>query len=195
MVSPHNIPAMDSRETLRREGRRRRATVAAGENDSGPRLAERFLSSIPYREHKIVSGYWPVGGEIDDRPLLRALRAERLAVALPRVVAEGCPLQFRAWGDADDLEPGPYGIPVPLRSAAPLRPTLVIVPLVLFDGVGHRLGSGKGFYDRTLAELRGVSTILAVGVAYMAQRIEALPALPTDQRFDAVVTEAGVEWF
>lgn len=184
---------MDSRETLRQEGRRRRAAVAVG--DSGASLAARFLSSIPYRAHETVSGYWPVGREMDDRPLLRALRAERLAVALPTVVKEGCALQFRAWDGVEDLAPGPYGIPAPPTSAPQLRPTLVIVPLVLYDAVGHRLGSGKGFYDRTLAELRGVSTILAVGVAFAAQRIAALPALPTDQRLDAVVTEVGVEWF
>ena len=102
---------------------------------------------------------------------------------------------FRAWDDRESLVPGRYSIPTPPEAAAVLQPTLVVVPLLLFDGTGHRLGSGKGFYDRTLASLREQSSVVAIGVAYAAQRTDTLVTLATDQRLDGVVTEEGTEWF
>lgn len=194
-VSPHSSLVMNDRDALRRAARRRRAAAVAAQNDAGERLAAAFLSGIPFRAHQTASGYWPVGTEIDDRLILRGLMAEGLAAALPCVVKADQALAFRSWREADRLVPGPYGIPAPHDTAPVLRPTLVVVPLLLFDGAGHRLGSGMGFYDRTLAEIRAQSSILAVGVGFAAQRIAELPVLPTDQRLDAVVTEEGVEWF
>ena len=57
---------------------------------------------------------------------------------------------------------------------------------------GGRLGYGGGFYDRTLEALRAKRPTLAVGFAYAAQEVEALPLEPTDQRLDLIVTETAV---
>ena len=75
-----------------------------------------------------------------------------------------------------------------------VRPGVVLVPLVAFDGRGHRLGYGAGFYDRTLAALRadGGPPVLAVGLAFAAQRVGAVPVEPFDVPLDLVVTEQGV---
>lgn len=185
---------MNDRGALRRDARERRALAAEGESDLAITLLEHFLASVPYREHLVVAGYWPVGNEIDDLPILRKLRSMNKVIALPCVVADDAPLVFRAWDDRESVVPGRYGIPVPPKSAPVLKPTLVVVPLLLFDGIGYRLGSGKGFYDRTLAFLRK-TPVVAVGVAYAAQRVASLAALETDQRLDCVVTEEGAEWF
>ena len=115
-------------------------------------------------------------------------------IALPCVVADDAPLVFRAWDDRESVVPGRYGIPTPPKTAPVVKPTLLLVPLLMFDETGHRLGSGKGFYDRTLASFRETS-VVAVGGAYAAQRITKLASLATDQRLDGVVTEEGAEWF
>lgn len=180
---------MNDRNAQRHEARRRRKQAARDEVDAARRLVDRFLSAIPWSEYRLVSGYWPVGSEIDDRPLLRALRTSGLAVALPVVVAPGQPLVFRKWDEHDVLIEGPYAIPQPSEAAPEVDPSLLIVPLLAFDQVGHRLGSGLGFYDRTLEALRRVPGRLAVGVAFAAQRVDRLDALDTDQRLDWVVTE------
>lgn len=185
---------MTDRNALRRDARRRRALAAAGGSELAINLLEHFLTSVLYREHRVIAGYWPVGKEIDDLPILRKLRSMNKVIALPCVVADDAPLVFRAWDDRESVVPGRYGIPAPPKTAPVLKPTLVVVPLLLFDGIGHRLGSGKGFYDRTLASLRK-TPIVAVGVAYAAQRTAKLAALETDQRLDGVVTEKGAEWF
>ena len=89
---------------------------------------------------------------------------------------------------------GPFGASVP-ATAKPMRPEVVIVPLVAFTADGYRLGYGGGFYDRTLEKLRALGPVLAVGFAYGAQEADALPLEPTDQRLDALVTETGTRWF
>lgn len=194
-VSPHSIADMTDRQALRREAHQRRADAAAVGRDAPARVLEHFVNAVPYADHAVVAGYWPVGTECDDLPILRTLRSMGKEICLPCVVADEAPLVFRVWEGRDGMEPGRFGIPTPPESTAEVQPTLVVVPLLLFDGTGHRLGSGKGFYDRTLAALRQVSTIVAVGVAYAAQRTAKLATLPTDQRLDGVVTEEGAEWF
>lgn len=158
-------------------------------------VRDHFLDAVPHADHTVVAGYWPVGSELDDRPILAALRSRNKAICLPCVVEDEAPLVFRVWAAEDALVPGRFDIPSPPKTAPQVVPTLVVVPLLLFDGTGHRLGFGKGFYDRTLAQLRQASSIVAVGVAFAAQRTTDLQPLPTDQRLDGVVTEEGAEWF
>jgi 5-formyltetrahydrofolate cyclo-ligase len=87
------------------------------------------------------------------------------------------------------------GILEPPADAATLRPDVVLVPLLAFDGSGHRLGYGGGYYDRTLARLRADGPLLVVGVAYSAQEVDRLPGTEHDQRVDAVLTELGIVRF
>jgi 5-formyltetrahydrofolate cyclo-ligase len=64
--------------------------------------------------------------------------------------------------------------------------------LLAFDTLGWRLGYGGGFYDRSLEGLRAKRRTLAVGFAYSAQQVDAVPREATDQRLDAIATEHGV---
>jgi 5-formyltetrahydrofolate cyclo-ligase len=186
---------MNDRNGLRREARRGRARAAANGKEAATGLLNNFLASVPHEKHDVVAGYWPVGTEMDDLPILRKLRSMNTDIALPAVVATESPLEFRSWDDRESLVPGRFNIPTPPDAAPVVQPTLVVVPLLLFDGVGHRLGSGKGFYDRTLAAMRDKSEVIAVGVAYAAQRTARLEPLATDQKLDGIVTEEGTEWF
>ena len=67
-----------------------------------------------------------------------------------------------------------------------MLPDIVFVPLAAFDRRGHRIGFGAGYYDRTLASLRSMKPILAVGTAYSVQEVPAIPEEPHDQRLDLV---------
>jgi 5-formyltetrahydrofolate cyclo-ligase len=68
----------------------------------------------------------------------------------------------------------------------------VLTPLAAFDRTGHRIGYGAGYYDLTLAGLRARKPIVAVGLAYAAQEIAAIPATDRDERLDLVLTEREV---
>ena len=68
----------------------------------------------------------------------------------------------------------------------------MLVTLAAFDRAGHRIGYGAGYYDLTIARLRAKKTIVAVGIAYAAQEIPAVPATERDARLDLVLTEREV---
>ena len=55
-----------------------------------------------------------------------------------------------------------------------------------------RVGYGAGYYDMTIAKLRGMKPVVAVGVAFAAQEIEQVPVTPRDARLDLVLTERDV---
>jgi 5-formyltetrahydrofolate cyclo-ligase len=120
---------------------------------------------------------------------MRALAAQGARLALPAVMARGKTLAFRAWSPGDRLMLGPLGILEPSPAAAEVIPDIMLVPLAAFDRLGHRIGYGAGHYDFTLAHLRKTKPITAIGLAFAAQEIEAVPALQHDERLDYVLTE------
>jgi 5-formyltetrahydrofolate cyclo-ligase len=98
-------------------------------------------------------------------------------------------LVFRQWKPGDPLVAGKMDIPEPRASAPVLDPDLLFVPLAAFDRAGQRIGYGAGFYDVTLEALRARKPIVAVGVAYAAQEVEAVPREDHDERLDFILTE------
>lgn len=147
------------------------------------------LDALGFRAGSIVGGYWPIATEIDVRPLLARLEGRGAVCAMPAIVAAGAPLQFRRWALIEDLEDGPHGTMQPMAAAPIVRPQIVLVPLLAFDAEGGRLGQGGGYYDRTLAALRGDGQVTAIGVGYALQERAQLPMTATDQRLDWILTE------
>lgn len=190
MTGPALSTDPDKKKRLRARASRRRQRARA---EAGPEaailLADQFLKTIPCGPDAIIAGYWPVGTEMDVRPLLRRLFAADHRVVLPIVSAPGLPLKFREWTPDSDMRPGPYGIDVPPDDAPEFDPSLVITPSLAFDADGWRLGYGGGFYDRTLRRLRGLGEVIAVGVGFAAQQVESVAHNGLDEQLDWVVTE------
>lgn len=155
----------------------------------GALLAAHVLRDAPPPAGAAVAGFWPMGREIDIRPLLTALHARGHPIGLPVTPRRGAPLVFRRWAPGDTLAAGPLGTSQPLPDAPAITPDWLLVPLLGFDARGHRLGYGGGFYDRTLAALPGA---FRLGCAYAAQRLDRVPDGPMDVPLHAVATEAGV---
>jgi 5-formyltetrahydrofolate cyclo-ligase len=139
-----------------------------------------------------VSGFYPYQEEISVLPLLARLLSEGWQTALPVVIAKGKPLIFRAWAPGEPTTRGVWDIHVPLATAASVVPDVLLVPLLGFDRRGYRLGYGGGFYDRTLAELRRMKKIAAIGVAYAEQEVDEVPIADYDEPLDWIMTERGV---
>lgn len=137
-----------------------------------------------------VAGYWPIRTEIDPRPVMEILSEQGVDLCLPEVVAPAAPLRFRRWRPGAALAPAPFGLSVP-RDAPEVTPRVLIVPMLAFDAARYRLGYGGGHYDRTLAALRAGPGVRAVGYAYAAQGVAAVPREPTDARLDVITTEDG----
>ncbi|HEX3114061.1 MAG TPA: 5-formyltetrahydrofolate cyclo-ligase [Bradyrhizobium sp.] len=154
-------------------------------------LASRGLP-IQIAQGAVVAGYSPIRNEIDPFPLMRTLAAQGARLALPAVMARGKSLAFRAWSVDDRLTQGPLGILEPSPAAAEVIPDIVLLPLAAFDRAGHRVGYGAGHYDFTLAHLRKLKPVAAIGLAFALQEIELVPALSHDVALDYVLTETKV---
>jgi 5-formyltetrahydrofolate cyclo-ligase len=91
-------------------------------------------------------------------------------------------------GDRKALRPGFGNILEPDANAPMVAPDLVLVPLIGATLAGQRLGQGGGYYDRTLARLRATGRVTALGLAWDAQIVAALPADPWDEMLDWIAT-------
>jgi len=153
-------------------------------------IAERGLP-VDVMPGVIVSGFSPLESEISPLPLLRRLADAGASLALPAVAGRGQPLVMRAWSFGAPLISGVWGIREPPADAPELFPDILIVPLLAFDRRGHRIGYGAGYYDMTIWRLRAMKPVTAIGIAFAAQEIAAVPATPRDARLDLVLTECG----
>lgn len=148
-------------------------------------IVERVLALPVFDGEGPVSAYWPMRSEADPRPILEALNEKGTVLCLPAIV-DGAML-FRRWAPWEPIVPGGFGTLVPEPVQPVVEPAILIVPLAAFDRRGYRIGYGKGYYDRALSELGAAA---AIGIAYGAQEIAAVPNEPHDQRLDWIVTEA-----
>lgn len=140
----------------------------------------------------VVAGYQPMGSEIDPAPLLKRLAAAGAHIVLPRTASKGSclPLSFHLWSPGQSLVKSAFGVAEPSPDAPQLTPDLVIVPLLAFDDLGHRMGYGQGHYDRTLEALRARHPVVAIGLAFEAQRVASVPREDHDQPLDGILTQA-----
>ena len=159
--------------------------------DASRTLAAHGLDFLKVQPPLIVSGFAAIRDEINPAALLTWLHAEGFQLALPVMQGKNKPLIMRAWAPGDVLAPATWGIAEPMDDKPEIDPDVVLLPLLAFDKTGHRLGYGGGFYDRTLAKLRAKKPVIAVGLAYDEQKVDAVPHESYDQRLDWVLTPSG----
>lgn len=189
-VAADDDPTIEAKRAARAAAMARRAEAHAAHGRWAPTaLRDIILSSIGIWPGAIVSGFAPIGEEIDTRPTLEAFSAAGHAVCLPVVLKRGQPLIFRRWVPGEPLHPGTFGVPIPPAGEPELVPDVLLVPLLAFDRQGDRLGYGAGFYDMTIHELRGRGPRIAIGVGYAAQELPRVPTGPNDSRLDWIATE------
>jgi 5-formyltetrahydrofolate cyclo-ligase len=177
---------------LRREAAARRDALPADMRNAAAEAIAARAFPLPVAPGAIVSGFMPFKSEINPLPLLQKLEGAGALLALPRIVGRGHPLSMRAWEFGAPLERGQWGIREPRADAPEVDPDILIVPLLVFDRAGYRLGFGAGYYDMTITALRARKTIIAVGIAFAAQEVPAVPRTERDARLDLVLTEREV---
>jgi len=182
----------DAKAELRRQARARREALPAGMRAAAAQAIAARPFPIPLALKATVSGFMPIGSEINPIPLMRNLAALGAQLALPAVAGRGKPLTMRAFAFGQRLVPGTWGIREPVPEAPEVFPDVLLVPLLAFDRSGHRIGYGAGYYDLTIAAMRARKAISACGLAFAAQEIVNVPTTPRDVRLDLVLTEREV---
>jgi len=169
------------------------AAATVGARTAGEWVRDRLLRDVPVGtapdRSAVISGFWPLGDEIDTRPTLIRFHEMGWRCGLPVTGRKNTPLTFREWVPGAAMAEGRFGVMTPLPDQPELDPDVLLVPLLAFDRQGFRLGYGGGFYDRTLERLRAMKSVIAVGVAFAAQEVAAVPRHDGDQPLDWLVTE------
>ncbi len=176
-----------SKEALRVALRRERLALSTAQVRAASEAVCRRVEALPaFRRARTLAIYGAINGEIDPAPLAR--HAAR--VCYPRI-EQRTTLAFHLVADPGALAPDVWGIPTPSADSPPIELAevdVVIVPALAFDRTGHRLGYGRGYYDRALAM---ADRPLRVGVCHPFQLIDQLPRHDADQPVDVIVTPEG----
>lgn len=180
------------KRSMRRDLLAQRQALSPAEWQTASRAAQQRLLEQPlFRQAISIALYAPIRNEVDTTLLFDAARAAGKSVQYPLVCGDR--LTFHEIATREQLAAGSFGIPEPCPvgdvSGAPLA-DLLVVPGVAFDLRGHRIGFGKGYYDRYLAGLQRLP--LLVGFCHDFQLIEAVPSEGHDIRMDCVVTDRRV---
>ena len=192
---PSFVPDPRLSEIQNAKKKLRIAHLASRDRINGPEALQ--LSSIirnELRAHPLylqadcISTYISVRSEVSNHGgILRVIESGK-TVCVPKVFGNDIRL-FRIHNMAEDLAPGTFGVlePLPHCEEIPLDvPALHVIPGVVFDWHGNRIGYGKGYYDRYLAKLPPQA--ITVGLAFDSQVIDAIPSEATDVPLQYLVT-------
>jgi 5-formyltetrahydrofolate cyclo-ligase len=181
-----------TKEEIRSEAITRRDALPPDVRQAAAETIAARTFPLSVSQGMIVSGFMPLKSEINPLPLMQKLAGQGARLALPVVAGRGKPLIMRAWQFGAPLDRGQWGIREPKADAPEAEPDILLVPLLAFDRHGHRIGYGAGYYDMTIAKFRASKSVTAVGIAFAAQEIAAVPATPRDARLDLVLTEREI---
>lgn len=164
--------------------------------------AQRALLADPaWRNARQVTLYMPIRKEMDTAILLEDAWDRQVQVLLPRCHShEQGAMDFVPCASHAQLTAGPYGIlePSPDCPALPwdvaqLLPDVAVIPALVFDAAGFRVGYGGGYYDRALRHPCFART-RTVGLCYAAQCVSVVPRQAWDCPVNALCTEEGLQW-
>ena len=181
---------MDKKELRRyiREQKRHFTPQQLGEMSFG--IMSSLLSNSHIQKADAILMYHSLPDEVDTHSALDQLLAMGKKVLLPKVVSD-TEMTIHEYTGLDSLQPSePYGILEPTTPEFSISnfqfSIVIVVPGMAFDKHGHRLGRGKGYYDRFLSR---IPNIYKIGVCFPFQLIDKVPSEPTDILVDEVLTD------
>ena len=187
------VTATDGVKALRARARAARDAIAPAVRAAAAAAAaaavDRALADLP--AGAVVALYAPIRSELPTGDVAAAAAARGLVLAYPRVVPGDRVLAFHRV-PAEALAAGHLGIPEPDPAAPAVDPAdlaAIVVPGLVFDRRGYRLGWGGGHYDATLPR---AAHALRVGLAFEQQLVERLPIQPHDCPVHLIATEVAL---
>ena len=162
------------KEHLRKHVRVLKKNYAAQLAAMSEQICSKVLRSVWWREAGTLLLYYPLADEVDVRPLIADAYRNGKRVLLP--VCVGDDLELHLYEGEDSLSPGAFGIMEPQGPLFPVEDypeiQLALIPGIAFDRAGHRLGRGRGYYDRLLPQL---SAARLHGICFPFQLQEHVP--------------------
>jgi 5-formyltetrahydrofolate cyclo-ligase len=167
-----------------------RKELTAPHPEASAAIRSRLQSLDCWKTARTILTYHPLTSEADLLPLL--LEESSKEWIFPRI--EGESLTLHRWTQEAIWRTGPFGILEPDPKEWPTASLeaidLALIPALAFDRRGNRLGRGKGFYDRLLAN--SGFRALKIGIATERFLLPEIPTEPHDIIMDLVITESGI---
>ncbi len=191
-----------TKKELRKLFKERRVALSPTETAAQSQaIARLFFASFPVAGFQAIHFYLPIRrqNEVDTFPIIDTLQQKfpRTSIIVPRSLPETGEMEHYLWTPDIELFTNQWDILEPNPDTSPLFPLskidLVIIPLLAFDHQGNRVGYGKGFYDRFLAQCR--SNVLKVGVSFFDPVETITDADAFDVRLDYCITPTNVWQF
>ena len=159
-------------------------------------IQEKLIGSAEFIESKSIGVYLPVGSEVQTDHIIRnALELDK-TVLLPRVIINELDFFIVEKHDYyhDSLDVNKFGIKEPKKTNMKLDfIDLLIVPGIVFDSYGYRIGYGYGYYDKFMAEKNFSKSI---GLAYDFQVMKnPIPKFEFDKKIDILITDDRIQVF
>ncbi len=127
--------------------------------------------------------YMPIKNEVD----IREIHSYFDCIALPKVISSNEMIFYEVLS-LKEVSIGSFQILEPVSQKQIDDLDVIIVPIVGFDKNKHRIGYGKGYYDRYLAHYTG----LCIGVAYECQKVKQVTTNEFDRALDYIISEACI---
>ena len=197
-----------TKQELRLRIKQLSATYTQYKEDSA-RLCQKIISSAQFERAETILAYMALPDEADLTTVIKEALARKKKVYIPRVFTESATMEFFRCTKDTVMQDGAYGIQEPAETSSTeifvpenfhekqsatessINKTLVLVPGRAFSEDGHRLGRGKGFYDKYLSRFplpRDRSKIIFAGICLPFQLQEEIPATPDDIIMDLLYT-------
>ncbi len=158
------------------------------------KITESIIALPDFAKAETIACYVNKGSEVQTRPLIRKALAAEKKILVPIIKKDDPELIFSEIPSLYELSPGPFGIMEPNPSKRKPRDVsradMVVVPGIVWDVYGHRIGWGRGYYDRVLKKLWKETP--SIGLAFDLQLIDEIPREQFDLPVKILVTESRV---
>lgn len=184
------------RQSLREDMRLLRSRMTPQEvSEASEQIAARVLELEPVRRARTIMGYSNINNEVDLWKLLELFKDEGKTILLPRVSTDRN-IEAVEYRSPSHLQMGMYGILEPTGEVFPPQDIdVALVPGLVYDARGHRLGYGAGYYDRFLPSLR--KDTFMCGICYEYQVVNDIHPQESDVNVHWIVTnrsELVIDW-
>lgn len=171
----------------------RKALTAHERSELDGRIIQKLLTTSEYEKASTVLTYVSVSSEVSTRQFIKQALSDGKTVAVPRCLPQHR-LEFVAVTSLEQLVPAPFNLleppkELPALTEDTIEASICIVPALLVDIKGYRLGYGAGFYDRFLSTYPGKKICLAYH-SNLSKVV--LPHTEFDVAVDMVITESNV---
>jgi 5-formyltetrahydrofolate cyclo-ligase len=187
----------EQKSVLRKEILQKRNSLSDSEISSKSKLIqEKLIGSSEFIESKSIGIYLSIGSEVQTSDIIRNAIESEKTVLLPRVIPNDLHYFIVEKHDFDQdlFDINKFGIKEPKKTNVKLDfIDLLIVPGIVFDHHGYRIGYGYGYYDKFMAEKEFSKSI---GLAFDLQVVKKpIPKVEYDKKIDILITESGIQVF